>query len=85
MNKYDIQRLGNELKQTDTRLQIFEKNNIFSKKELKEKETITKKTLKLLNQMSNYGCDIYMNYSQGAFTVEDYKINEKIKLLKFKK
>lgn len=82
MNQYDIQKLGNELKDTNPRIEKFENNKTIAKSELRKKEATNKKILKLLSKMSEEGCNICFDYSSGPFTENDYKIVQKIKQFK---
>lgn len=81
MNRYDIQKAGYELLQSDLRLKKIEEMSIPISK-LKEKEKFDKQTIKLLRKMSSAGLEIYYGYSSGPYTKEDQDIADKIKCLK---
>lgn len=81
MNMYDIQEPGKELKQTDPRVEQFKETSNCTITEMKKQEAIDKKILKLLSKVSNYGCDIYYDYTAGPYTQEDSVIIEEIKKL----
>lgn len=85
MNNFDIQLVGEKLVTTDLRLERFKNNCDFTISELKEKEKIDKKTLRLVKKMTDTGVDIYYGYSMGPFIEEDAKIVEDIKKLTLKK
>lgn len=81
MNRYDIQLAGEKLATTDYRLERFKNNSTFTISEMKKKERIDKKTLKLLKKMTDAGLDIYYGYSIGPLTEEDAQIVKDIKKL----
>lgn len=82
MNPYDIQKLGNPLRDSDPRIERLEKYTTITKSEFRKKEATDKKIFKLLSKMSEDGCNIYFDYLSGPFTENDYKIVQKIKQLK---
>lgn len=84
MNRFDIKPVGENLAQTDERLEIFKENKeLYSR--MKEKSKLDKKTLKLVKKMTPYGMDIFYGYSMGPLTKEDTEIGEEIKRLTLKK
>ena len=85
MNRYDLQLVGCELATTDWRLEHFRGMSDFSVSEMKQKEKLDKKSLKLLKKMSDAGLDIYYGYSVGPLNKEDFEIVEHIKILSLKK
>lgn len=85
MNRYDLQLAGHDLATTDCRLEHFREMTNFSTSEMKQKEKIDKKSLKLLKKISDTGLDIYYGYSVGPLSKEDLEIVEEIRKLSLKK
>lgn len=85
MNRYDIKPDGYKLKTTDPRLERIKSLDNESLKEIKEKEKFDKKSMKFIKKLSNYGLDVYFNYSMGPLNEEDSKIVNEIKKLSLKK
>lgn len=84
MNKYDIQLASCTLATTDWRLEKFKNSSDSSILEMKRKEKIDKKILKLVKGMTDTGLDIYYGYSSGPLSKEDFEIVEKIRKLNLK-
>ena len=82
MNRFDMEPLGKELTKTHPKLEELKKEKKIT--ELRKKDELNKKVLKLLKKMSLTGVNIMYDYVSGPLDESDNKIKEEIDELKLK-
>lgn len=82
MNRFDLGLLGTDLIKTHPRIEELKKENRIT--ELRKKDELNKKVLKLLRKMSPTGVDIMYDYVYGPLKVDDNEVKEEIDELKLK-
>ena len=82
MNRFDLEPIGTDLIKTHPKIEELKREKKIT--ELRKKDELNKKILKLLKKMSPTGVDIMYDYVYGPLEEYDNKIKEEINELKLK-
>lgn len=82
MNRFDLQPLGTPLIKSHPKIEELKKDNKIT--ELRKKDELNKKILKIMKKMSPTGADILFDYAYGPLEESDYMYEQEIKELKLK-